>query len=128
MKKEPVSILIAFLVLLSASPILGQTILFKTKSHRFGFVHQGAVLEYDYVFTNTGSEPLAIMETKAECTCTEVTEPEKEIKPGETARIHLKFDSKSARYRQKRTILVTSNASNSPTILLFRCVVLRKKK
>jgi hypothetical protein len=128
MKNQPLPLLIVFLILFSAFPICGQTIQFKTQSHRFGFVHQGAVLEYDYLFTNTGSEPLAIMETKAECTCTEVTEPEKEIMPGETAKIHLKFDSKSARYRQKRTILVSSNASNSPTVLLFRCVVLKKKK
>jgi hypothetical protein len=100
---------------------------FGSLKHNFGFVRQGDILEYDYEFTNTGGQPLLVSDAKTECACTTADKPTKPILPGESGKIHLKFDSKSAIDRQERTIVVSSNALNSPVTLTFKCIVLKKK-
>ncbi len=100
---------------------------FISVKHNFGFVHQGDILEYDYEFSNTGNAPLFIYEAKVECQCTQVIKPDT-VLPGKTGKIHLKFDSKSAIDRQVRTIELSSNASHSPYILVFKCIVLKKRR
>jgi hypothetical protein len=100
---------------------------FNSTKHNFGFVRQGDVLEYDYEFTNNGQQPLLVSDTKTECACTTAEKPAKPVLPGESGKIHMRFDSKSAIDRQERTIIVSSNAKNSPVTLTFKCIVLKKK-
>jgi hypothetical protein len=113
--------------LLSSFVEEGPQIHFEETKHNFGFVHQGDILEYDYVFSNTGNAPLIITETKTECTCTTAEKPYVAILPGQKGKIHLRFDSKSAMDRQHRTIEVSSNATDLPLKLVFKCIVLKKK-
>jgi hypothetical protein len=99
---------------------------FGQTKHNFGFVRQGDILEYDYTFRNTGTQTLVIYDAKVACHCTEVNEPDS-VAPGKTGVIHLKFDSKSALGRQVRTIVLSSNATNDPFTLVFKCFVRKKK-
>jgi hypothetical protein len=119
---------ILLILFLHSSHSRAQEIKFETKKHDFGFVRQGDVLEYDFAFINTGTKPLLIDSTQATCSCTEVETPPNPILPGEKAKIHLKFDSKSAIDRQKRKIIVYSNSAQSPQTLIFKCIVLEKKE
>ena len=101
---------------------------FEHTRYRFGFVHQGEIVKFEYRFENTGTEPITISDVKVECSCTEVEKPESPVKPGERASIKVFFDTKSAIDRQDRTVVLISNAKNSPTTLRFKGVVLKPKK
>ena len=93
----------------------------------FGFIHQGDVVSHDFVFTNTGDEPIIITDAEVTCKCTTTEFPKQPITKGKTGIIKVTFNSENAIDRQERTILIKSNASNSPVTLTYKCVVLKKK-
>lgn len=99
----------------------------KTTQH-LGFVRQGDTLNFQYKFTNTGNQPLIINDTKVQCGCTVVDKPANLILPGKEGVIKVTFHTNSAIDRQDRTVTVISNASNSPAVLRFKCIVLKAKK
>jgi Protein of unknown function (DUF1573) len=103
-------------------------ITFEKTTQHLGFVRQGDTLNFEYKFTNTGNQPLIISDTKVECGCTVVDKPSNPISPGKQGIINVTFHTNSAIDRQDRTVTVFSNASNSPTTLRFKCVVLKAKK
>ncbi|MBI3511002.1 MAG: DUF1573 domain-containing protein [Bacteroidetes bacterium] len=100
---------------------------FDEVKYNFGFIHQGDVVSHDFNFTNTGDEPLLITDATVACKCTTVDFPKQPIAKGQKGTIKVTYDSKSAMDRQERTVAVTSNASNSPATLTFKCVVLKAK-
>ena len=110
-------------VICMAQPIIH----FEKAVQHLGFVHQGDTLAFQYVFTNTGNQPLVISDTKVECGCTIVKKPTEPVLPGQTGIIHATFITTSAIDRQDRTITVISNASNSSVEVRFKCVVLKAK-
>lgn len=99
----------------------------KTTQH-LGFVHQGDTLRFEYAFTNTGNQPLVISDTKVECGCTTVKKPTQPIDPGKNGVIKVQFNTTPTIDRQDRTVTIISNAANSPSVLRFKCVVLKAKK
>jgi hypothetical protein len=101
--------------------------MFDDLKHNFGFIHQGDIVSHAFVFTNTGQEPLIITEAKVTCECTKVAFPKQPVSPGKKDSVVVTYDSKSAMDRQERTVVIASNAQNSPTTLTFKCVVLKKK-
>ena len=93
----------------------------------FGFLHQGEITSHDFIFTNTGDEPLIIQQADVSCKCTTVDYPKSPIKKSQKETIRVTFDSKTTIGRQERTVLLKSNALNSPVTLTFKCVVLKAK-
>jgi hypothetical protein len=103
-------------------------ITFEKSTQHLGFVHQGDTLHFSYTFTNTGNQPLVINDTKVECSCTSAEKPTQAIDPGKKGTINATFNTTPTIDRQDRTITILSNASNSPSVLRFKCVVLKAKK
>jgi hypothetical protein len=123
------SILFFFLFAFMAIQLEAQAILkFDKTSQHLGFVRQGDTLHFQYVFTNTGNQPLIISDTKVECACTVVDKPDNPILPGKQDVIKVSFRTNDAIDIQNRTVTVFSNASNSPVVVRFKCVVLKAKK
>jgi hypothetical protein len=119
---------IALIIILSPVFCFAQpSVSFEKPVQHLGFVHQGDTLAFQYTFTNTGNQPLVISDTKVQCDCTVVKIPTDPILPGQKGTIKATFITNSAIDRQDRTIIVASNASNSPTELRFKCVVLKAK-
>ena len=87
-----------------------------------GKVKQGEVVSAEYEFKNEGDQPLLISDYKVECTCTTVDFPKQPIAPGQTGKITVKFDTKSAYDRQDRKIEIISNAKNSASVRI-KCFV-----
>ncbi|MDQ3111374.1 MAG: DUF1573 domain-containing protein [Bacteroidota bacterium] len=100
---------------------------FESVKHNFGMIHQGDIVSHEYVFTNTGDEPLIITEAEVTCHCTTVDFPKQPIAKGQKGIVKVTYDSKSAIDRQERTVLLKSNASNGPVVLTFKAVVLKPK-
>jgi len=96
--------------------------------HHLGFVRQGDTLHFQYKFINSGNQPLVITDTKVECGCTGVNRPLTPVLPGKQDSIQVVFHTNDAIGRQDRTVTILSNASNSPVVVRFKCVVLKAKK
>ena len=66
---------------------------FKTETYDFGEVAEGPAAQYDFVFTNTGKEPVLITKAVAGCGCTTPTWPVKPVLPGQKDKIHVSFNT-----------------------------------
>lgn len=83
----------------------------------------GSFMQYDdsssrceFVFTNTGKEPLIISKAKGSCGCTVPNWPKEPIMPGDSGVIKVNYDEKRVGSFNK-SITITSNAQNSPKIV-----------
>ena len=99
----------------------------KNPKYNFGFVKQGKIVKIEYFFENTGKVPLIISTITVTCGCTIADFPHYPIKQGASGTILLTFNTKEKYDRQDRTVDVISNASNSPTKLRFKGVVMHSK-
>lgn len=110
----------ALLVLLATGWFLcgfAQEIEFETTVHDFGQVIHNAPAVYDFVFTNTGTQPLLVQKPKSSCGCTQASWPKEPIMPDEKGMVTVTYDSKRIGNINK-TVSVASNATNSPQIVL----------
>ena len=93
-------------------------------------VDMGTYNQYDddssrceFVFTNTGKEPLIIEKAKGSCGCTVPEWPKEPIAPGETAVMKVNYDEKRVGPYTK-SITITSNAKTSPKVVKVKYLVL----
>ncbi len=91
---------------------------FKETKYEFGTLKQGERTSHDFEFKNTGKSDLVIRKIKTTCGCT-ATKPEKMvIKPGETSKIKVTFNSSGKRGKQNKTITVTTNSPEKSSVAL----------
>lgn len=90
---------------------------FKTDTIDYGTIEKGADGVRVFEFTNTGDAPLIISDVKSTCGCTVPKKPDGPIMPGKTGEISVKYDTNRVNPIRK-TITVTSNAANNPTVAL----------
>ena len=90
---------------------------FKTDVIDYGTIEKGADGVRVFEFTNTGNAPLIITKVKSSCGCTVPSWPKEPIMAGETGEIKIKYDTNRVMPIRK-TITVSSNAADSPTIAL----------
>jgi len=93
-------------------------ITFKADSHDFGTVKNGADISYEFVFTNTGKEPLIISDVQRQCGCTTPSWPKEPIPPGQTGKIKVSYDTKRTGSVTKN-VTVLSNAKTASKVLTF---------
>lgn len=85
------------------------TINFSSVSHDFGKIIQGEKVSYAFKFTNNGASDLIISKVTSSCGCTVTSFPDEPVKPGESSKIDVKFDSENRRGYQNKTITILSN-------------------
>lgn len=103
-------------------------ITFEKESHNFGNIEEGEVVEYSFKFTNTGNKDLLITRAEASCGCTVPEWPKEPVKPGESAYMKVKFDSRGRPegYTEKEIYIQANTnppAVNGPKI---QCTVVKK--
>lgn len=96
----------------------GPKIHFEQTSHDFGELRSDETASYDWVFTNTGDEPLEILRTRSSCGCTMSVAQEEPVPPGGSGTIHVEFDAGGLEGSIKRTLAVESNDPQDGLILL----------
>ncbi|WKK81153.1 DUF1573 domain-containing protein [Marivirga arenosa] len=95
----------------------GPEITFEEKSHDFGDISQGDVVEHVFKFENTGKQPLIISNVKTTCGCTVPSYPRGEaIAPGETGEITVKFNSRGKMGRQNKIVRIVSNIGEERSV------------
>lgn len=92
----------------------GPEITFEKEVHDFGKMKQGGDATTEFKFTNTGTEPLIISNSRGSCGCTVPQWPREPIAPGASNVIKVKYDSKRIGPINK-SVTITSNAVNSPS-------------
>ena len=113
------------LFLLSVVSYAQPQLKFTETKKSFGFVKKGELVTMEFDFTNIGNQPAIITEAKVECSCTSVEFPKQPIAPNQSAKVIVKFDTKSVYDRQDRIVEIVSNAKNSTQKIRFKGVVLK---
>ncbi len=100
-----------------APKVGGAEISFEKEVHDYGTMKQHGNGECEFVFTNTGTDPLVISNARGSCGCTVPTWPREPIAPGASATIKVKYDTKRIGLINK-SVTIQSNAVNSPTKII----------
>lgn len=87
--------------------------------HDYGEIQQGANGECEFVFTNSGKEPLVINNCQGSCGCTVPECPKEPILPGKTAKIKVRYDTNRIGQIYK-TVTVNSNAKSGNIVLTIK--------
>ena len=112
--------LIALICLLSGSlraqqdgskkPLSQAEIIFREKQFDFGDITQGDKVAKKFVFRNTGSEPLMILNVQTTCGCTASDWPKTPLAPGDSNSIQVTFNSAKKQGRINKIVTVYTNS------------------
>jgi len=95
----------------------GAEIKFEQETIDYGTIDQYADGVREFVFTNTGNEPLVISSARGSCGCTVPTYPREPIAPGESGKLKVKYDTKRVG-KFTKSVTIQSNAVTEPTKVL----------
>ncbi len=120
---------IVLLLIISSISVLpqmiGPKVAVQQLDHDFGNINEGDVVKHIYVVSNNGGDVLKILDVRASCGCTAANPDKKELKPGESTDILVSFNSKGRKGPQNKTVTVTTNDPEKPSIsLTFKCNVI----
>lgn len=90
---------------------------FEEDVFNFGTVTEGEVITHTYTFTNTGDEPLTILDATGTCGCTVPSRPQAPIAPGETGEITVRFDTRHKVGERQQKVTVTANTNPTKTVI-----------
>jgi hypothetical protein len=96
---------------------------FEQDFHDFGKLIQGEKVSYGFKFTNTGKTDLIISKVSSSCGCTVPDYPKTPIRPGETKKIDVKFDTENRRGFQNKTVTIVSNAQPSTKVIRIKAQI-----
>ena len=100
---------------------------FDKKNHDFGEIQEGEIAETEFRFTNVGKSDLIISDASGSCGCTVPDYPKNSpIKPGESGKIIVKFDSNNRPGMQRKAVTLITNTSNGKQILNIKSIVIPK--
>lgn len=88
-------------------------------THDFGEIGKTEVVTHDFVFTNTGEEPLIISNAKGSCGCTVPKWPRKPVAPGDKETIQVTFNPTGKSGSQRKTVTLTTNTVDGQEQLII---------
>ena len=96
-------------------------------AYDFDTIVEGAKVNHEFTFRNTGAVPLVIADVTSSCGCTIPNYPDTAIAPGEASSISAIFNSEGRRGIQNKTISIYSNTIPNPIELKLKGFVLTKE-
>ena len=108
--------------------VVGPKLSVPETSFDFGNINEGEIVKHDFTVYNTGDDLLVIKDVKASCGCTAALPDKKELKPGESTKIHVEFNSARRKGQQRKHVYVTTNdPENKEVRLTFTTNILDNK-
>ncbi len=95
----------------------GPEITFEKTSHDYGTIFHRSDGAYEFIFTNTGNEPLILTQPRSSCGCTVPTWPRKPVMPGEQEVIKVTYNT-NIRGRFRKTVTIMSNSTKKKSVVL----------
>ncbi|MDN3596552.1 DUF1573 domain-containing protein [Zunongwangia endophytica] len=123
MKKLVLITVLAFVGFNSAVAQKAAKMQFKSETIDYGEIKKGSDGVRVFEFTNTGDIDLVIKDVTSSCGCTIPTKPESPVKPGETGKIEVKYNTNIPGPIRK-TVTVYSNAEEPTKALKIKGRVL----
>ncbi|NQT20467.1 MAG: DUF1573 domain-containing protein [Planctomycetes bacterium] len=123
MRKALLTVLLVAVALQTAHAreviIGGPKIEYDEQKHDFGAIPQHVEVEHTFTFRNAGDETLKILNVHSSCGCTvaKLDENEKEIAPGKTGKVEVKFNSQTFNGIVNKTVTLTTNDPASPKVI-----------
>lgn len=116
-----VSLIIIFIMASCTQVVVNNdaSIEFKSSEHNYGKIDLDGNGMYAFEFSNPGETPLIIHNVTTSCGCTVPEWPKKPVKPGETAKLNVNYDTSKPGVFMK-TITVFFNGVDSPVLLRVR--------
>ena len=99
---------------------------FKKTTHDFGNINEGDVVETTFEFTNSGEADLIISNAKGSCGCTVPQFPREPVKPGETKKMVVTFNSQGKPNQQQKTVTIDCNTESGTEKLTIKANVKAK--
>lgn len=96
---------------------------FEAKEHDFGLINRGEIVTYYYKFENTGEANLIISRAVGSCGCTVPEYPKTPLKPGESAKIKVTFNSGGKHGKQQKSVTILTNTKEATEILLIKAEI-----
>ena len=93
---------------------------FVEMEYDFGVIDEGTIVTHVYTFTNTGDEPLILLDAKGSCGCTVPQWPRQPIAPGETASLTVEFNSKNKSGMRNQKVTITANTEPPQNFLYLK--------
>jgi len=105
------------------------TIAFDKTDHDFGrFEEEDGKVSHEFVFTNTGSEPIIINRVAASCGCTATSWTNEPIVPGGKGYVKAEYNPRNRPGRFNKTVTVFTNAEPRTVILRIMGDVVPREK
>ena len=95
----------------SKKPLSKAEINFREKQFDFADIFQGDRVSKKFVFRNSGTEPLMILNVQTTCGCTATDWPKSPIPPGDSSSILVTFNSGKKQGRINKIVTVYTNAT-----------------
>jgi hypothetical protein len=97
----------------------GTSIEFETTDHDFGTITEGGDGTFEFIFKNTGKEPLILSNVRSSCGCTVPEWPKEPIMKGNKGKIKVSYNTRITGPFSK-SITVYSNAEEAPVVLIIK--------
>lgn len=108
----------------SFAQMIGPNAVVQQKVHDFGDIKQGEIVKASFLISNSGGDLLEIMNVHASCGCTAAKPDKSVLKPGESTKIEVNFNSKGRRGIQQQRVTVTTNdPANQQLVLTIKANV-----
>ncbi len=127
MKRLSLSILA--IILLSTSALAQPAITFKEATYDFGsFLENDGKVTHDFIFVNTGDQPLVLSNVRSTCGCTVPQYTKEPIAPGDSGAIKVTYNPQGRPGKFNKPIYVNTNVSTERITLRIKGVVIREEK
>lgn len=100
---------------------------FEKKEHNFGTVTEGEKVTYAFRFVNNGNTDLQLTSVGTSCGCTASDYSVEPIKPGDSGKIQITFDSSHRLGMQHKKITIRANTNPEFTVLNIYAKVIEKE-
>lgn len=102
-------------------------IAFEKASYDFGTIYEGEKVTYSFIYTNIGKADLQLSSVATTCGCTASEYTTDPIKPGETGKIRITFNSANRLGMQHKKVIIRANTNPEFTSLNVYAQVIEKK-
>ena len=102
----------------------GPVMTFDEKTYDFGTIKEvDGPVTHSFEFTNTGDEPLVIINVNASCGCTRPEYSKEPIKPGKSGKIKVTFNPAGRPGEFSKDVKIRTNGSKRPILKITGIVI-----
>lgn len=116
--------LISLMAFTSLAADNGPVMTFVEKTHDFGTIKEaGGPVSHTFEFTNTGNEPLVIINVNASCGCTRPEYSKEPIKPGKKGKIKVTYNPAGRPGEFSKDVKIRTNGNKRPILKITGTVI-----